>query len=181
MKSKTGEFFLPSESTPFEITVNMQRYLFALQYCKDKIVLDASCGAGLGTYLYSLAAKRVIAVDKNEDALKYAQQYPVDRGKVNYINIDIEKELLPDHEVCISLETIEHLKSPDFFLSQLKGKELIFSIPMNSLGISDFHKYDFKGIDDIKEMIERYYEAPDGYSIQDNKWVFSRVIKKTKK
>jgi len=174
----TGEFFLPGNSGKYEISVNMQRYIFALHYCKDKIVMDASCGAGLGTYLYSCLAKRVIAVDKNDEALEYAKQYPYEKGKVNFVKADLEKDLLPDHEVCVSLETIEHLENPDFFLSQLKCNELVFSIPLNSLSISKFHKYDFRTIEDIKEIINRYFIV-DEYFVQDNKWVYGRGKKIT--
>jgi len=173
MLTKSGEFFVPDQSTPYEIRVNLERYLFALQFCEDKIVLDAGCGTGLGTYLYSLVAKRVIAVDHNEDALSYAKRFPGEYPKVHFIKADLEKDLLPDHEICVALEIIEHLEHPDFFLSQLKSKELVFSIPLNSLSISSWHKYDFKTIKDIKEIIERYYKV-ENYYLQDNIWVCGR-------
>lgn len=172
----TGEFHLPTDSDSKEIAVNVQRYLFAMNYCKDKKVLDASCGSGLGTYFYSLIAKKVIAVDNNKSAIEYAKQYPFQKRKVQFINADLEKDLLPEHDICISIETIEHLENPDFFLSQLKGKELVFSIPLNSLAISSFHKYDFKDIDDIKEIVNRYYKIEE-YLIQDNKWIYGHGIK----
>ncbi len=174
---KTGEFFIPNQSTPFEIKVNIERYLFALQFCKDKVVLDAGCGAGLGTYLYSLVGKRVIGVDHNDDALEISQQYLIQKDKVQFIKADLEKDILPDHEITIALEVIEHLENPDFFLSQLKGNELIFSIPLNSLSCSQWHKYDFKTLGDIKEVLERYYKI-DNYYLQGNRWVYGKGTKK---
>ncbi len=174
---KTGEQFTPNQSTPYEIKINLERYLFALQFCKDKIVLDAGCGVGLGTYLYSLVGKRVIGVDHNDDALKDCQQYPIQKDKVQFIKADLEKDILPDHEVTIAMEVIEHLENPDFFLSRLKGKELIFSIPLNSLGCSQWHKYDFKTLEDIKEVLERYYKI-DNYYLQENRWVYGKGFKK---
>lgn len=173
LKNKTGEFFVPHISGPYEISVNMQRYLFALHYCKDKIVLDASCGAGLGTYLYSLVAKRVIAVDNNDDAMEHAKLYPYIKDNVQFIKADLDKDLLPEHEVCVSLETIEHLENPDFFLSQLKGDTLAFSIPLNSLAVSDFHKYDFRDLADIKEIVGRYFNIEE-YFNQENKWIYGK-------
>ena len=170
---KTGEFFIPDQSSVYEIKVNLERYLFALQFCKDKIVLDAGCGAGLGTYLYSLVAKRVIAVDHNEDAIDYAKRFPGEYPKVHFIKADLEKDMLPDHEITIALEVIEHLEHPDFFLSQLKGKEIVFSIPVPSLRFSQFHKYDFKTIEEVKEIIGRYYKVEE-YYLQEEKWVYGR-------
>ena len=177
IKEHTGEFFLPCDSSKYEMSVNLQRYIFALHYCQDKIVLDASCGSGLGTYLYSCLAKRVMAIDRNDEALEYAKQFPNPDRKVHFIKADLEKDLLPEHDVCISLETIEHLENPDFFLSQLKGSELVFSIPLNSLTVSPgFHKYDFRTIDDIKEVVNRYYKVEE-YLVQDGKWVYGRGTK----
>ena len=174
--TKTGEFFVPHISGPYEIKVNMERYLFALQFCKDKVVLDASCGAGLGTYLYSLVAKKVFAIDYNDDALEYAKQNPIQKDKVHFIKANLEKDILPEHDICISLETIEHLENPDFFLSQLKGDKIVFSIPLNSLAVSQFHKYDFVTANDIAEVMERYYKIDD-YFEQYGKWVYGKGIK----
>lgn len=174
IEKKTGEFYLPVDSNLYEISANMQRYIYAMHYCKDKVVLDASCGSGLGTYLYSLVAKKVIAVDRNDEALEFAKQYPFKRGVVQFIKADLEKDLLPEHDICVSLETIEHLENPDFFLSQLKGGELAFSIPLNALKISPgFHKYDFVDLDDIKEIVGRYYKIEE-YLTQDNKWIYGK-------
>ena len=174
ISKKSGEFFLPGDSGKYEISVNLQRYIFALHYCSDKVVLDASCGAGLGTYFYSLVAKKVIAVDINDEALEHAKAYPFPRDNVHFIKKDLEKDLLPEHDICVSLETIEHLENPDFFLSQLKGGELAFSIPLNALKISPgFHKYDFVDVADIKEIVGRYYKIEE-YLNQDNKWIYGK-------
>jgi len=55
---ETSEFFIPAQAGFKEVIVNLERYLFAMNFCKDKVVLDAGCGCGLGTYLYSLVAKK---------------------------------------------------------------------------------------------------------------------------
>lgn len=169
---------MPDQSSPYEIKVNLERYLFALPYCQGKIVLDAGCGAGLGTYLYSLVASRMLAADHNDKAIEYAKGFP-HRQDVNFVKADFEKDLLPDHEVTVALEVIEHLEHPDLFLSQLKGKELVFSVPLDSLGCSVFHKYDIRTQQDIEELIGRYYEIKK-MLIQEGKWVVGYGVKKPK-
>ena len=131
-----GERFYPTLSNPYEIKVNMERYLFALQFLKDKVVLDAGTGSGLATYLYSLVAKHVYSVDYSDEAQRYAKLYPFDPRKVTFIKADLEKDILPEHDITVALEVVEHLANPDFFLSQLKNKELVFSVPVPSLPIS---------------------------------------------
>ena len=174
---KTGERFIPTVTSFYEVLVNLERYLFAMRACKNYVVLDAGCGCGLGTYLLSLVAKKVIAVDYNLEALDYAKQFPYEKGKVQFIHTDLEEDTLPEHNVCVALEVIEHLENPDFFLSQLKCDELVFSVPLNSLKVSPgWHKQDFETLEDIKEILERYYKVPK-YLIQDNKWIYGKAKK----
>ena len=116
---KTGERFIPTQSDVYEIWVNADRYFYALEHCLDKQtrkprnVLDLGCGSGLGTYLYSLVAGHVTAVDYNEDAFKYAKQYPYEESKVSFLKMDLEKEI-PEgkYDVTIALESLEHLSDP---------------------------------------------------------------------
>lgn len=179
---------MPTESTTYEIKINIERYLYALQFCKDKVVMDASCGAGLGSYLYSLQAKKVIAVDLNDTALEYAKKYPhsreifgnidgkwVDQDKIEYIKKDLEKDELPEADICVSMETIEHLDG-DYFLKNLKAKELVFSVPLNSKSCSQFHKKNFITTEDILNYIKQFYQIEDFY-IQTNRWVIGKAKK----
>ena len=177
---RTDEQFIPTDTNFNEVMVNLERYFYAAHHCKDKIVLDAGCGTGLGTYIYSLVAKKVIAVDHRKEAIEYAKEFPFERGKVQFIVADINKDVLPEHDVTIALEVIEHLESPDFFLSQAKGKEMVFSIPLNSLEVSpEWHKFDFKTLADVKEVMERYYEVPE-YFAQYGIWIYGKGNKKPK-
>uniref|UniRef100_A0A6H2A1G8 Putative methyltransferase n=1 Tax=viral metagenome TaxID=1070528 RepID=A0A6H2A1G8_9ZZZZ len=175
---KTGECFIPTQSKLNEILVNLERYFFAMSFCEDKIVLDAGHGCGLGTYLFSLISRRTIAIDLNDDALKYAKQYPHIKKKVNFIKLDLNKDVIPDCDVVVALEVIEHLKSPDFFLSRpKKGTKLVFSIPLNSLTVSPgFHKQDFRNLEDISELLERYYDIKE-YFTQYERWVYGVGIR----
>ncbi len=173
---KDGEQFIPDQSNRYEIDINIQRYLFALNFVQDKIVADIGCGCGLGTYLYSLLAKKVIAFDHNENALEYAKKYPT--NNVGYFKIDLEKEELPEHDITIALEVLEHIDNPEEVLKNLKSKELIFSIPLNSKTISpQWHKQDYKTVQDIKDLIEKYYKV-DNYFIQANLWVYGKGTRK---
>src|SRR5690348_8900159 len=86
----TTEHFQPAHSSVEEIEINLERYLFALKFLKDKVVIDLGCGAGMGTYLYSLVAKKVYAVDYNAQALEEARQWPYTPGKVEFLHLDLE-------------------------------------------------------------------------------------------
>jgi len=177
MMKKTGEQFIPDQSDLYEIFVNVERYCYAVLHCRNKIVLDAACGCGFGTYFYGLVANKVYAVDRCLEALNYAKSYP-NLKEVEFLEKDLEKDLLPEADVCVSIETIEHLENPGFFLKNLKCKELVFGIPMHSKTISPaFHKQDFKTEEDIINFISKYYQIKE-WKIQENKWLMGWGEKK---
>lgn len=173
---KDGERFMPHTTDFREAQLNLQRYMFALAYCNKNVVLDAGCGAGLGTYIYSLTAEKVYAVDYKETAFKYAKLFPIDERKVHFLQADLEKDVLPEVDTVVALEVIEHLANPDFFLSQLRCKTLIFSVPVPSLPVSSWHKYDFQTPDDVKELIGRYFKI-ESFEKQDRYWYLGRATK----
>lgn len=168
--------FLPQETDLRDIKVNVERYLYALQFCPNKVVVDAGCGAGLGTYLYSLLAKKVIAVDNSKEAYNLLKQYPL-KDNVEFRQLDLEKEPAPSGDVCVALEFIEHLYNPEYFLSNLKCPELVYSIPMHSLAVSKSHKYDFQDQKDIRDFINKYYII-QADTVQEKIWVVGHAIKK---
>ena len=182
----TGERFLPHKSNLTEVAVNIERYLYALHHCEDKTVLDLGCGSGLGTYLYSLIAKKVIAVDYNVETLNYVREYPFEEEKLATLLVDLEnpdqcKRLLPEVDVCIALEVLEHLEDPLELLKNLKAEALVFSIPLSSLANSKWHKYKIRGgsegLNDIRELVSEYYDVEE-YHDQYGRWVFGYGIRK---
>ncbi|KKR15407.1 MAG: Glycosyltransferase, group 2 family protein [Parcubacteria group bacterium GW2011_GWC1_39_29] len=170
---KTGECFVPNQSTSYEIQINVERYIYAMMLAENKTVLDAACGAGLGTYFYSLVAKKVYAVDYRQEHLEYAKEYPAYNAE--YLKLDLNKDLLPEHDLTISLETIEHLTDPKFFMENLKSKELVFSVPLNSLSCSEWHTQDIRTIDDIKKIIKPF-EIKNFY-LQADRWIYGHALR----
>lgn len=103
---------------------HLTRYLFALQFVKDKIVLDAGCGVGYGSFLLSKygQAKKVIGIDNSQDAIEYAKdKYKL--KNISYLVDDVESlTSLKDKtfDTIIGFEIIEHLENQKNFLFQIK-------------------------------------------------------------
>ena len=53
-------------------TVN--RYIFASNFAADKVVLDAACGGGFGTFFLAQEAKEVWGIDQSDQAVDYAKK-----------------------------------------------------------------------------------------------------------
>ncbi len=125
------------------MNLHLQAYVFAHRYVFKKKILDAACGTCFGSMIFSTAAKSIIAIDKNTEAIEYGTKKLPFFCPMRFITADLEKTVLPKADICVSLETIEHLKDT-FFLENLKVKTLLYSVPINMPVDKDsFHKQFF--------------------------------------
>jgi SAM-dependent methyltransferase len=124
---------------------HIERYFYAMKFVRNKKVLDAACGTGYGTRMLSWGAKEIAGADKD---ISFADKV----DGVNYIQADFNKDELPECDVCVSLETIEHLEDPKFFLNNLKCDELIFSVPLKSK--TKFHPTVFDDQGDVEFLLK---------------------------
>lgn len=111
----------PSTSSKTLMQEHIDRYKFALNYCKDKQVLDIACGTGYGTRMISQVATSVIGVDISEDAIKYANaSYKSNNIKYVLANATNIPYAANTFDVIVSFETLEHILSYKNFLSECR-------------------------------------------------------------
>lgn len=121
----TGERMIPELNKDDEIYLeHMNRYLFASQFAKEKIVLDIACGTGYGSNLLAEAgAKSVTGMDISEEAINYSKNKYHSKSLEFQVG-DVEKIPLEDKkmDVVVSLETIEHVdrKKQQLFLTEVE-------------------------------------------------------------
>ncbi len=177
----TGEFFIPNKDISIEeLEINLDRYLFVLPFIRGKTVMDLGSGCGLGTYFYSMFAKEVVMVD-----YKYnAQVFPfVSLTQMCLANLEKEEDVkrLPEVDVCVAMEVLEHVADPMMVLRNLKAKRLIFSVPLHSLEVSTWHKYDIQTVDDVYKLISPFYDIgkieEQGHEKSQGKWVRGEGIR----
>jgi len=153
--------------TSDEILLNVSRYIFAKNYVKkSKVCLDIACGEGYGlTFLRE--AKLVVAADISLEALKKAK---IHAPYAELVRCDAH--FLPFKEdtfdVITSFETIEHLNTPEKFLSELKricksSGVIIISTP-NKLyknvwvrNINPYHIREYT-IEEFKSLLSSFFE-----------------------
>lgn len=172
-----GERFEPHDTNPGEAVINLERYVFAMSFVGGKVVCEAGCGAGLGTYLYSLGAKQVYAYDYKDEAFELAREYPK-RPNVEFIKQNLEKDFkLKDCDLIVALEFLEHIDNPEDFLKAQTARELVFSLPKDSLAVSDWHKFDIKGEDDVRNLLVAGGYKVKTLDLQHDLWFFGSAIK----
>jgi len=114
---------------------HIARYIFANNYVQNKIVLDAACGSGYGSYMMAQTAKTVYGVDISDTALNmanklyHAENTIYSKGDIRILNFKNNT-----FDVVVSFETIEHILQGSEFLREchrvLKpGGLLIISTP----------------------------------------------------
>lgn len=98
------------------VQAHVGRYIFANEFVKNKVVLDAACGSGYGSYMLSKTAKSVYGVDISNNALEMATKM-YNAKNIIYSKGDIRKLDFKNNtfDVVVSFETIEHiLQGPEF-------------------------------------------------------------------
>lgn len=105
---------------------HLQRYLFAASRLNGKIVLDAACGCGYGSWILKKVQNQVTSVDVAPEAISYAQEHY--KGPL-YIQADITGGVAGKWDALVTFETLEHLKEPLSFLKNTQAQEIYASVP----------------------------------------------------
>jgi 2-polyprenyl-3-methyl-5-hydroxy-6-metoxy-1,4-benzoquinol methylase len=124
---------------------HIERYQIIKRYCFGS-VLDIACGVGYGSYLLenNPDIDSITGVDIDNKSIKYANEmFKTEKIEFEQGNIlNYSKE----HDVMVSLETIEHISFLDQFkklVERVNPKVLIISFPnKKSTHFNPFHKHD---------------------------------------
>jgi SAM-dependent methyltransferase len=110
------------EYDSLEATIHVSRYQLARDFVANKKVLDIACGEGYGSYLIKQwGAKSVLGVDIDLVSVNNAKKNFGING-VDFKCSSVEDLVIEDKfDLIISLETIEHVTSPELYLSKLKS------------------------------------------------------------
>lgn len=153
----TGERYVPRYELD-EITIeHTQRYCFASELVKGKVVLDAACGEGYGSHILKQNASEVYSIDLDQEVIDNANK-KYTKDNIKFKAASIEKLPFEDNifDVVVSFETIEHVgkEIQEAFLKEIsrvlkKDGILIISTPNKLiytdrvLGENIYHKKEF--------------------------------------
>lgn len=152
-----------SRETGRRSDAHMARYNLAAKYVRDgDTVLDSACGMGYGSRLlaWQTGAARVIGIDLDQEAIRYAaENFGQEGSRISFQAADVLRlDFLPDDSIdlFVSFETLEHVPHPDRLIAHAKrilrpGGRFIVSVPnqwVNEEGIDPnpyhLHVYDWK-------------------------------------
>ncbi|MBW4553632.1 MAG: methyltransferase domain-containing protein [Aphanocapsa sp. GSE-SYN-MK-11-07L] len=116
----TGERYIPSEKGIIRYE-HLHRYLAALEFVKDKTVMDIACGEGYGSSILSEYAQSVLGVDINRECIDHAKKR-YENSKLEFLVASCEKIPINAQsiDVVISFETIEHHDKHEAMIEELK-------------------------------------------------------------
>lgn len=163
----TGERAIPLEMKGNSPTHQEQldriktQHLARYNWAKDKVegtVLDAACGAGYGTEILG-QGHIAYGVDISKEAVEYAKTH----YKGTFSVCDLECSFADGaFDTIVSFETIEHLKNPNPFLTNVKNtcRKFIFSIPLNNP--SEYHLQVYS-LPQAQALIKKYFNQVEWY------------------
>jgi SAM-dependent methyltransferase len=163
---RSPERIVPDETEPGIVAFHLKRYEFARPYCAGREVLDAGCGVGYGTAFLAETARRVVGVDRSEEAIAYARTRYA-RPNAEFEVADLGALPAPDDafDVVCCFETIEHLSDQDTFLDQVRrvlrpGGAFLVSTPQadatTDAPANPFHERELSA-DDFERLLRVHF------------------------
>jgi len=164
----------------FGLMEHIERFEFASEHVRGKVVIDAACGSGIGTRaLLNGGAQSILGFDISEDCIRIARQFCSNPR----IKFRVQNILFPISDGCdvfVSLETVEHLpyNKLNFYFGTVVGclKEdgvFIVSTPNRSAYLpgssidhkpaNPYHKFEFDYAE-FREYLEKYFGEVHIYS-----------------
>jgi 2-polyprenyl-3-methyl-5-hydroxy-6-metoxy-1,4-benzoquinol methylase len=164
-----GGMMMPDKSVTLEDLQNhLSRYEFAVGFVRSKVILDVACGSGYGSsYLFDKGAGIVVSGDMSVEAIEAAHSFYGKQG-IEFLILDATS--LPSANnsfgAIVSMETIEHLRQYQDYLSECKrvlkeGGLFICSTPNKGRGIpeikefSPYHVHEFY-IEEFQELLPHF-------------------------
>jgi SAM-dependent methyltransferase len=134
---------------------HIERYAIVRQFVYGRTV-DCACGVGYGTHLLAKNADvtRIYGVDADGPSIAHARQ-EFGGDKIEFVHGDIETVTLPDIDVLVSLETIEHLHDPRVlqdFCRRCGVRELMVSFPAKKTTHYNPHHHWDLSLQDVLEV-----------------------------
>jgi ubiquinone/menaquinone biosynthesis C-methylase UbiE len=121
------DFTSVTEVTGYNVTKEQiqrmyQRYRFALEFCKDKEVLEIACGSGQGLGYIARQAKRVTGGDIDEKNLEFARKHYIQKNNIELKIFDAQNMPFDDNsfDVVILYEAIYYLSEPKRFIKEAR-------------------------------------------------------------
>lgn len=143
-------------------------YKFAATFCQAKIVLDAACGLGFGSYLLAHKAAQVTGVEIVDKVINYAREN-YSKDNLQFIHADATSLDFADHsyDLVVSLETFEHIprEKAGKFLNELQrvlkpGGILVLSTPnhdvYSKISQTPDHVNELN-VDDLESLLTQYF------------------------
>jgi SAM-dependent methyltransferase len=146
---------------------HIARYMLARGFIFPwETVLDAACCTGYGTKIISQVAKKVYGYEVDKGCIESAKMHQP--KNVTFKVKDLDTCELPDVDVAITIETIEHLNDMHHFVDQLHKhvkRCIIVTVPLGGTSFAYVNeppspgteKNDFAQSGDVQNLI-----APDG-------------------
>ncbi len=172
----SGERMVPGKALEIFFQEHFERYQFAREFIKDKVVLESGCGEGYGSNYLAETASQVVAIDKSSETILHAAGC-YKRDNLEFKSIDAtDASFGPEtFDVVCAFEIFEHIQNYEKFINQMKkvlkpGGIFIVSTPnkkMHSPGRkkprSPYHYKEFY-LNEFQVLLEKYFNKVEIYN-----------------
>lgn len=153
---------------------DVARYRFASRFVSGCNVLDVACGSGYGSrLLLEGGASSVIGADVSSEIIPHVRERVSSGAKFVIVPVNLLPFRDASFDVVVSLETLEHVRYPITFLSELRRVliprgVLVISTPLNNSDgrfrpSNPHHVREYSG-SEFREIIQEFFRTFEIYS-----------------
>ncbi len=171
---RPGSYDAHSFKSEYSYLCYIALYQFAMNFCKDRTVLDAACGLGYGSYLLAREAKIVTGIEIVNSNIEFAgQNYK--KQNLNFLVTDATATDFKNYQfdTIVSVETFEHIppKKALQFLREFKrilkpGGTLVISTPNHDVYSQISRTKDHVNelnVDDFEALLRQVFDKYEPY------------------
>jgi len=129
------------EASPGQETAHVLRYYIAKGFLEpEDTVIELGCGSGYGAYMLSKVGCSIHAFDIENSFAEPYRKIP----NIKFEQADLRGRALPEADVIVAMEFIEHTENPGEIVCEIKKKAkrfIILSYPQKpTAGLDPTHK-----------------------------------------
>lgn len=188
LRIPAAERMVPGANASPYMVQHAGRYLWAMDVCRGRKVVDLGCGDGYGTALLGWVARSAVGIDLSAEAIAAAgEKYHGVEYRVGNLT---DPDAIPRCEVAVCFEVLEHIAEAARVLEVVseRASRLLMSMPNPLAGgshINSHHVNDWP-LSKIKRHLRRhgarsirnYHQSLRGYRVKrtalpwDAFWLF---------
>jgi SAM-dependent methyltransferase len=154
---------------------HLAAYVYAAELARGKRVLDAGCGEGFGTQTLASAAREVVGVDYDADAVAFNRSHwNAPNLRFERVDLTAPGDFQETFDLVLNFQVVEHIEDPRPFLAGLRariaaGGRLMLTTPnrLKSFSENPYHVREYSAAE-LSDLLTSVFSSVEMLGMHGN-------------